>query len=142
MKNLISFLLLLAATCSAAADDRADFFRLEDVIRQQVACLDLVEGNVAEGQQGQVTRDMFTALVSNIRAYVALGTGIGIQDLVIVREYVGSDDILVGVFLGAMLSDDAELQREKEELRDGRSLEELHRLLWKRYACDAAFQDI
>jgi hypothetical protein len=139
VKNLMLFLLALSATSFAAADDREAFDRLEMDIHQQVICLDLVEGNFAGKQQKDATRKFFAAIVSNIRTYIELGTKIGIQDLVVIREYVGSDDVLVGVFLGAMLSDDAELLQEKERLQEGRRPEAVHQLLWQSHGCDAVF---
>ncbi len=141
MKYLIAFLGALYAAFSVAADERDAFQQLENTIRQQIVCLDLVEGNVDVGRQRQATQRMFSAVVSNLRDYVAQGTDLGIEDLTIIREYVGSDDVLVGVFLGSMLSDDAELQQEKDGLREGRSLEEVHRLLWQRHGCGGAFAE-
>ena len=141
MHWLIRILFVVVLAPSASADDKAEFDRLESGMRQQVICLDLLEGNVAREQQQHATRKAFSALVASIRSYVDLGTKLGIQDLVVIRDYVGSDEVLVGVFLGAMLSDDADLKREKELLQEERSvnLEEANRLLWKEYDCDAAF---
>ncbi len=139
MKYLIALLGALYAAFSVAADERDAFQQLENSIRQQIICLDLVEGNVDVGRQRQATQRMFSTVVSNLRDYVAQGTDLGIDDLIVVREYVGSDDVLVGVFLGSMLSDDAELQQEKDGLREGRSLEEVNRLLWQRHGCGDAF---
>ncbi len=141
MKRLILILFVAVLTPLALADDKVEFDRLENGMRQQVLCLDLLEGNVASEQQQHATRSAFSALVASIRSYVALGLRLGIQDLVVIREYVGSDEVLVGVFLGAMLSDDADLQREKDRLREERSvnLEEANQLLWKEHDCDSAF---
>jgi hypothetical protein len=141
MNRLILILLVAALTFPTFADDKAEFVRLESGMRQQVICLDLLEGNVDSEQQQHVTRSAFSALVASIRSYVDLGLRLGIQDLVVIREYLGSDEVLVGVFLGAMLSDDADLQREKNRLQQERSvdLEEANRVLWKEYDCDAAF---
>ena len=141
MHRLILILFVLVLTPLTFADDKAEFDQLESGMRQQVICLDLLEGNVAREQQQHATRKAFSALVASIRSYVDLGTNLGIQDLVVIRDYVGSDDVLVGVFLGAMLSDDAHLQRERELLQQERSvnLEEANRLLWKDYDCDSAF---
>ncbi|MGB5198412.1 MAG: hypothetical protein WBN68_11055 [Sedimenticolaceae bacterium] len=138
---LILILFAVALTPLAFAVDKAGFDRLESGMRQQVICLDLLEGNVARERQQHATRKAFSALVASIRRYVDLGTKLGIQDLVVIRDYVGSDEVLVGVFLGAMLSDDADLQREKDLLQRERgvNLEEANRLLWKEYDCDAAF---
>lgn len=139
MKRLVLGLTLLLVPLWAAADPRADLQHLEDAIRDRVICLDLVEGNVAEGRQQGVTKRLFVALVSDIRDYVALGTDIGIQDLVAIREYVGSEEILIGVFLGAMLSDDTELRQAQDELREqGHSQQALDGLLWVRHTCGNA----
>ena len=80
-------------------------------------------------------------LIASIRSYVDLGFKLGVQDLIVIREHVGGDEVLVGVFLGAMLSDDADLKREKNRLREERSvdLEQANRPLWKAHDCDAAF---
>lgn len=141
MHRLILFCSVLVLAPLAFADDKAEFDQLESGMRQQVICLDLLEGNVASEQQQHVTRKAFSELVASIRSYVDLGLELGIQDLVVIREYVGGDEVLVGVFLGAMLSDDADLQREKDLLQEERSvnLEETNRFLWKEYDCDAAF---
>lgn len=143
MQKGLALLALVAGLSSAAgADDMAAFERLESSIRLQVTCLDLVEGNFDSERQKHVTRKFFEALVSGIREYVKLGQAIGIQDLVTIREYVGSDDILVGVFLGAMLSDDAALQQEKDGLRNDYGPGELQRHLWSEYGCDTAYANL
>ena len=141
-KGLAVLLLVASLSLSAEADDRERFERLEHSIRQQVTCLDLVEGNFDSERQKHVTRKIFETLVAEIREYVKLGQAIGIQDLVMIREYVGSDDILIGVFLGAMLSDDAGLQQEKDELGQDHGPEELQRLLWQKYGCDTAYANL
>jgi hypothetical protein len=139
MKRLVLGLALLLVSLWASADPGADLQRLEEAIRDRVICLELVEANVAEGRQQGVTKRLFVALVSDIRDYVELGTDIGIQDLVVIREYVGSDEILVGVFLGAMLSEDTGLRQEQDELRDqGHSQQALERRLWERHGCGDA----
>ncbi|HPE81032.1 MAG: hypothetical protein R3E46_12935 [Sedimenticolaceae bacterium] len=137
MKKLILTLAVLVAAPFAAADDIDEFQRLEKVIRQDIICLDLLPDNVGEGQRKGATRQLYSALVSNIRTYIDVGIHMGLPDLVAVRDYVGSDEILVGVFLGAMLSDDAELQREKDAMPQGQPDQETSRLLWSRYDCAA-----
>lgn len=142
MRHLILLMLAFSLSSLARADEMDEFSRLQDAMRTQVICLDLVEGSVGAGQQKPATRKFFSALVASIRSYVSLATESGVQDLIVIRQYVGSDEILVGVILGGMLSDDADLQREKDQLRQGRSIPELNRILWQRHGCDTLYRSL
>ncbi|MCB1725992.1 MAG: hypothetical protein KDI22_01035 [Gammaproteobacteria bacterium] len=135
MKNLMLTLAIVATTPFAVADDIDEFQRLEESIRQDIVCLDLLPDNVDEGQRQHATRKFYSALVSSIRSYVEVGIRAGLPDLVAIRDYVGNDEILIGVFLGAMLSDDTKLQREKDAMSPGQTELETSRLLWSTHGC-------
>lgn len=142
MKNLILTLAVVATAPFAAADDIDEFQRLEMAIRQDIVCLDLLPDNVGEDQRKRATRKFYSALVSNIRSYIDVGIRIGLPDLVAVRDYVGSDEVLVGVFLGSMLSDDTELQRERDAMPRGQAEQETSRLLWSTHGCATRNADL